>query len=36
MGLALIFGLVLFLLNRNETSDALEAETYDEGSEARG
>jgi UDP-GlcNAc:undecaprenyl-phosphate GlcNAc-1-phosphate transferase len=36
MGLALIFGLVLFLLNRNETSDALEAETYDEGPDARG
>jgi UDP-GlcNAc:undecaprenyl-phosphate GlcNAc-1-phosphate transferase len=30
MGLALIFGLVLFLVNRNATSDALEAETYDE------
>ena len=35
MGLALIFGLVLFLLNRNETSDALEAETYDEEPEGR-
>ena len=33
MGLAVIFGLVLFLVNRNETSDALEAETYDEGPE---
>jgi hypothetical protein len=30
MGLAVIFGLVLFLVNRNETSDALEAETYDD------
>ena len=30
MGLALIFGLVLFLVNRHETGDALEADTYDE------
>ncbi len=30
MGLALIFGLVLFLVNRNATGDALEADTYDE------
>jgi UDP-GlcNAc:undecaprenyl-phosphate GlcNAc-1-phosphate transferase len=30
MGLALVFGLVLFLVTRNETADALEAETYDE------
>jgi UDP-GlcNAc:undecaprenyl-phosphate GlcNAc-1-phosphate transferase len=29
MGLALVFGLVLFLVTRNETTDALEAETYD-------
>ena len=36
MGLAVIFGLVLFLVTRYETSDALEAETYDEGPEARG
>jgi UDP-GlcNAc:undecaprenyl-phosphate/decaprenyl-phosphate GlcNAc-1-phosphate transferase len=30
MGLAVVFGLVLFLVARTETSDALEAETYDE------
>ena len=30
LGLALAFGLVLFLLTRGETGDALEAETYDE------
>jgi UDP-GlcNAc:undecaprenyl-phosphate GlcNAc-1-phosphate transferase len=30
MGLAVVFGLVLFLVNRNETGDALEADTYDE------
>src|SRR3954453_9925337 len=30
LGLALLFGLVLFLATRGETSDALEAETYDE------
>jgi len=30
MGLALIFGLVLFLVNRKEATDALEADTYDE------
>jgi UDP-GlcNAc:undecaprenyl-phosphate GlcNAc-1-phosphate transferase len=30
LGLALVFGLVLFLVTRNETSDALEAETYEE------
>jgi UDP-GlcNAc:undecaprenyl-phosphate GlcNAc-1-phosphate transferase len=30
MGLAVVFGLVLFLVNRAETSDALEADTYDE------
>src|SRR3954452_10213153 len=29
LGLALLFGLVLFLVTRAETSDALEAETYD-------
>src|SRR4051794_237426 len=29
LGLALLFGLVLFLATRGETSDALEAETYD-------
>ena len=34
LGLAVIFGLVLFLVNRNEASDALEAGTYDE--EPRG
>jgi UDP-GlcNAc:undecaprenyl-phosphate GlcNAc-1-phosphate transferase len=31
MGLALAFGLALFLFTRGETSDALEAETYDAG-----
>jgi UDP-GlcNAc:undecaprenyl-phosphate GlcNAc-1-phosphate transferase len=31
LGLAVVFGLVLFLVTRNETSDALEADTYDEG-----
>jgi UDP-GlcNAc:undecaprenyl-phosphate/decaprenyl-phosphate GlcNAc-1-phosphate transferase len=30
LGLALAFGLVVFLLTRGETGDALEAETYDE------
>ncbi len=30
LGLAVVFGLILFLVNRNEASDALEAETYDE------
>ena len=30
LGLGLLFGLVLFLLTRNETSDALEADTYDD------
>jgi UDP-GlcNAc:undecaprenyl-phosphate GlcNAc-1-phosphate transferase len=30
LGLAVLFGLVLFLVTRNETSDALEADTYDE------
>src|SRR3954470_2318935 len=30
LGLALLFGLVLFLATRGETSDALDAETYDE------
>ena len=30
MGLALVFGLVLFLVTRSETTDALEADTYDE------
>ncbi len=30
MGLALVFGLVLFVVTRGETGDALEAETYDE------
>jgi UDP-GlcNAc:undecaprenyl-phosphate/decaprenyl-phosphate GlcNAc-1-phosphate transferase len=30
MGLAVVFGLVLFLATRAETQDALEAETYDE------
>ncbi len=30
LGLAVVFGLVLFLLTRGETSDALEAETYEE------
>ena len=30
MGLALVFGLVLFLVTRGEASDALEAETYEE------
>jgi UDP-GlcNAc:undecaprenyl-phosphate GlcNAc-1-phosphate transferase len=29
MGLALVFGLVLFLVTRAETTDALEADTYD-------
>ena len=29
MGLALAFGLALFLFTRGETADALEAETYD-------
>ena len=31
LGLAVVFGLVLFLVTRDETGDALEAETYDEG-----
>jgi UDP-GlcNAc:undecaprenyl-phosphate GlcNAc-1-phosphate transferase len=31
MGLGVVFGLVLFLVTRNETADALEAETYEEG-----
>ena len=30
LGLAVVFGLVLFLVTRDETGDALEAETYDE------
>ena len=30
VGLAVLFGLVLFLVTRNETSDALEAETYED------
>jgi UDP-GlcNAc:undecaprenyl-phosphate GlcNAc-1-phosphate transferase len=30
LGLAVVFGLILFLVNRNEASDALEAETYDD------
>ena len=30
MGLSVVFGLVLFLVARTETSDALEAETYDD------
>ena len=30
LGLAVVFGLVLFLVTRNETGDALEADTYDE------
>jgi UDP-GlcNAc:undecaprenyl-phosphate/decaprenyl-phosphate GlcNAc-1-phosphate transferase len=30
LGLAVAFGLVLFLVTRNETTDALEADTYDE------
>jgi UDP-GlcNAc:undecaprenyl-phosphate GlcNAc-1-phosphate transferase len=30
MGLVVVFGLVLFLVTRNETADALEAETYEE------
>ena len=30
MGLAVLFGLVLFLVTRYETGDALEADTYDE------
>jgi UDP-GlcNAc:undecaprenyl-phosphate GlcNAc-1-phosphate transferase len=30
LGLAVVFGLILFLVNRNEAGDALEAETYDE------
>ena len=30
LGLGLLFGLVLFLLTRNETTDALEADTYDD------
>ena len=30
LGLGLLFGLVLFLVTRNETSDALEADTYDD------
>lgn len=30
MGLAVVFGLVLFLVTRNETTDALEADTYEE------
>lgn len=30
MGLAVVFGLVLFLVTRNETTVALEAETYEE------
>ena len=30
MGLAVAFGLGLFLLTRGESGDALEAETYDE------
>ncbi len=34
VGLAVLFGLVLFLVNRNETTDALEADNYDEESRA--
>jgi hypothetical protein len=30
LGLAVVFGLVLFLLTRGETGDALEAESYEE------
>ena len=30
LGLGVVFGLVLFLLTREETEDALEAESYDE------
>ena len=30
LGLGVVFGLVLFLLTRTETADALEADTYDE------
>ena len=30
LGLAVVFGLILFLVTRNETGDALEAETYDD------
>lgn len=30
LGLAVVFGLVLFLVNRSEARDALEAETYEE------
>jgi UDP-GlcNAc:undecaprenyl-phosphate GlcNAc-1-phosphate transferase len=38
MGLAVVFGLVLFLVTRNETADALEADTYDgdQGQDHRG
>ena len=36
MGLALLFGLVLFLVTRNEAGDALEADTYDEEPGAQG
>ena len=30
LGLGVVFGLVLFLVTRNETTDALEADTYDD------
>jgi UDP-GlcNAc:undecaprenyl-phosphate GlcNAc-1-phosphate transferase len=36
LGLALVFGLVLFLVARNEAGDALEAETYDEEPDGPG
>jgi UDP-GlcNAc:undecaprenyl-phosphate GlcNAc-1-phosphate transferase len=36
MGLAVLFGLVLFLVTRNETTVALEAETYEEESDRFG
>jgi UDP-GlcNAc:undecaprenyl-phosphate GlcNAc-1-phosphate transferase len=36
MGLALLFGLVLFLVTRAETTDALEADTYDEAERPPG
>jgi UDP-GlcNAc:undecaprenyl-phosphate GlcNAc-1-phosphate transferase len=35
LGLVVAFGLVLFLLTRRETTDALEADTYDEGAPPR-
>jgi UDP-GlcNAc:undecaprenyl-phosphate GlcNAc-1-phosphate transferase len=36
MGLAVVFGLVLFLVARTETSDALEADTYEDDPAPRG